>query len=208
MKLKKNIKVLIIILAIILVLVIGFLVVPKNFLQKEGQEAKVIESIDNYGYVLKDNKSKKYQLLFKDLIKILNSKENVDETKYASKLAEMFVVDFYSLADKSSKTDIGGVEIVHPDILANFLENAENTFYKYVESNIYNNRNQELPEVDIVTVESIETTSYTYGQTTDEKAYSVNVVWTYKDNKFTEYQNKANLIFVHSDKKLYLVELK
>lgn len=40
----------------------------------------------------------------------------------------MFIVDFYSLSDKTAKTDVGGVDIVQPDILNNFLENAENTF--------------------------------------------------------------------------------
>ena len=91
----------------------------------------------------------KHSQTFKELIKVLNEEE-INEEAYVSKLSEMFIVDFYSLADKSAKTDVGGVDIVHPDILGNFLENAENTYYKYVESNIYNNRNQKLPEVETV----------------------------------------------------------
>ena len=67
----------------------------------------------------------------------------------------MFIVDFYSLSDKTAKTDVGGVDIVYPDILNNFLENAEDTFYKYVESNVYNNRKQSLPTVNTVTVDNI-----------------------------------------------------
>ncbi len=208
MKLKKNVKRIIMILIIIVIIILGCLVVSKLIPKKEEvKEAKVIDQIDDYGYVLKDNKSKHYQSLFKELIEILNSEE-VDESAYASKLSEMFIVDFYSLSDKSAKTDVGGVDIVHPDILSNFLENAENTFYKYVESDIYNTRNQSLPEVDTVTVENVENTSYTYGETTDESAYSVDVVWTYTEEEFSDYQQQANLIFVHQDNKLYLVELK
>ena len=193
---------------IILLIVVGGIVVSKLIPKKEEvKEAKVLDTIEDYGYVLKDNKTKKYQTLFKDLIKILNEEE-INEEEYATKLSEMFIVDFYSLADKSAKTDVGGVDIVHPDILGNFLDNAENTYYKYVESNIYNNRNQKLPEVENVIVEKIQTISYTYGQITDEKAYSVDVNWTYTSEEFADYQKKANLTFIHKENKLYLVELK
>ena len=208
MKLKKNIKRLIIILIIIIALAAGIFVVSKLMPKKEViKEAKVLNTIDDYGYVLKDNKSKNYQALFKELIKILE-KEEVDEQLYVSKLSEMFIVDFYSLADKSAKTDVGGVDIVHPDVLSNFLTNAENTFYKYVESNIYNNREQSLPEVGTVTVETVEKTPYTYNNITDENAYSVKVNWTYTEEEFSTNQKHATLAFVHQDKKLYLVELK
>ena len=208
MKLKKKAKITIITVIVLLVVAVAGIFIYKSFLSKPViKEAKVLKEIKEYGYVLKDNKSKKYQELFKDLVKILESDE-VDYEKYASKLSEMFVVDFYSLADKTAKTDVGGVDIVHPDILNNFLENAENTFYKYVESNIYNNRKQNLPEVNTVEVESVEKTTFTYNDTIDENAYEVKVKWDYTDSEFANYQNEATLIFVNQDKKLYLVELK
>ncbi len=206
MKLKKKFKIILIVLLIIVVGVLAFLGYKKFFGTPTVKEAKVLNTIKEYDYVLKDNKSKKYQSLFKELAEILEEKE-VDYEKYASKLAEMFIVDFYSLDDKTAKTDVGGVDIVHPTALNNFLENAENTYYKYVESNIYNNRTQSLPEVDTVTVESVEQTTFTYGETIDEEAYSVKVTWTYTDESFSEYQKEATLIFVHDGKKLYLVEL-
>ncbi len=208
MKLKKKAKTTLIAIVVILVVAVVGIFTYKTFFSKPViKEAKVLKEIKNYGYVLKDNKSKKYQALFKDLAKILESDE-VDYKAYASKLAEMFVVDFYSLSDKTAKTDVGGVDIVLPDILNNFLENAENTFYKYVESNIYNNRNQKLPEVNTVEVESVEKTTFTYNDTIDENAYQVKVKWDYTDSDFANYQKEATLIFVNKDKKLYLVELK
>ncbi len=208
MKLKKKAKTTLIAIIVILVVAVVGIFTYKTFFSKPViKEAKVLKEIKNYGYVLKDNKSKKYQALFKDLAKILESDE-VDYKAYASKLAEMFVVDFYSLSDKTAKTDVGGVDIVLPDILNNFLENAENTFYKYVESNIYNNRNQKLPEVNTVEVESVEKTTFTYNDTIDENAYQVKVKWDYTDSDFANYQKEATLIFVNKDKKLYLVELK
>ena len=208
MKLKKKAKTTLIAIVVILVVAVVGIFTYKTFFSKPViKEAKVLKEIKNYGYVLKDNKSKKYQALFKDLAKILESDE-VDYKAYASKLAEMFVVDFYSLSDKTAKTDVGGVDIVLPDILDNFLEIAENTFYKYVESNIYNNRKQKLPEVNTVEVESVEKTTFTYNDTIDENAYQVKVKWDYTDSDFANYQKEATLIFVNKDKKLYLVELK
>lgn len=208
MKLKKKAKTTLIAIIVILVVAVVGIFTYKTFFSKPViKEAKVLKEIKNYGYVLKDNKSKKYQALFKDLAKILE-RDEVDYKAYASKLAEMFVVDFYSLSDKTAKTDVGGVDIVLPDILNNFLENAENTFYKYVESNIYNNRKQKLPEVNTVEVESVEKTTFTYNDTIDENAYQVKVKWDYTDSDFANYQKEATLIFVNKDKKLYLVELK
>ncbi len=207
MKLKKKVKrVLIAILIILAIAAIGigiFLMTKKE----EVQTAKVISTINDYGYTLKDNKSKRYQKLFEELDEILK-KESVEEEEYVKKIAEMFILDFYTLNDKTAKTDVGGVDFVYSTIVDNFLENAENTFYRYVESNIYNDRKQKLPTVDEITIESVEKTTYEYEDTTDEEAYQVVVNWTYTDQEFEDYQTTATLIFVHEDKKLSLVELK
>lgn len=208
MKLKKSIKKVIIVIVIIIALIAIIFIGKKLLPQKENiKEPKVLNTINEYNYVLKDNKSKKYQASFKELSKIL-SEENVDEVAYVNKITEMFIMDFYSLIDKTSKTDVGGVDIVYPDILENFLKNAENTFYKYVESNIYNNRNQKLPEVEKVTIDSTEVIPFTYGTTTDDNAYEVKASWNYTTTDFSDYQQEATLVFIHQDKKLYLVELK
>lgn len=207
MKLKKKAKKILIGIVIIVALVMIILFAVRHLGQKESvKEARVLNKIDEYNYVLKDTKSKQYQELFKELVKILKE-DPVDEEKYASKISEMFIVDFYSLNDKTAKTDIGGVDFIHPDVLVNFLENAENTFYKNVESNIYNNRNQKLPTIDTVQVDSVEKTLYEYNEKSDAEAYVVKVSWTYTEEDYSDYQNKASLVFVHEDNKLYLVEL-
>lgn len=207
MKLKKKVrKILIIIVVVLLLAVLAFLILRKVVSKKPVKEAQVLNKIEAYDYVLKDNKSKKYQKEFSELVKILK-KDPVNEEEYASKIAEMFITDFYSLSDKSAKTDVGGVDFVYPDNLANFLENAEDTIYKHVESNIYGNRNQSLPTIDTVSIESVEKTTFTHGEETDENAYLVKATWTYKEEAFSDYQSKASMIFIHKDKKLYLAEL-
>lgn len=208
MKLKKKPKIILITLIVLIALSIIGVVGYKMFFNKQDvKEVKILNTIKEYGYTLKDSKTKKYKTMFGELEEILNEK-TVDEEKYVNKITQMFIYDFYSLDDKAAKTDVGGVEFVYQPILENFLQNAENTYYKYVESNIYNDRKQELPEVDEVTIKSVEQESYTYNETKDEKAYKVNVSWTYTDSKYDDYQKEATLVFIHDGIKLSLVELK
>ena len=140
------------------------------------------------------------------LVKKFQSNGEVKETKIVSKI-EMYIYDFYSLDDKSAKTDVGGVDFVYPPILQNYLQNAEDTYYKYVESNIYENRVQKLPIVNEITIEKVEKIPFAYGEKNDEEAYQVEVSWNYTDRDFDDYQKGATLIFIHDDIKLCLVEL-
>lgn len=207
MKLKKKVKRNIIIVLIMVIAAVGGYFAYKHFFTEEkAKEVKVIDKIEKYGYRLKENKPKKYKKMFEELKEILEAKE-VDEEKYAKKISEMFVYDFYSLDDKAAKTDIGGVDFVYGEILENFLQNAQNTYYKYVESNIYNNRKQKLPIIDTIEIKNIEQKAFAYGNKTDDKAYFVEVEWTFTDEKYDDYQKSATLVFIHDDIKLSLVEL-
>lgn len=207
MKLKKKVKRNIIIVIIMVLAAVGGYFAYKHFFTEEKtKKVKVIDKIEKYGYRLKENKPKKYRDMFKELKEILEAKE-VDEEKYVKKISEMFIYDFYSLDDKAAKTDIGGVDFVYSEILENFLQNAQNTYYKYVESNIYNNRKQKLPIVDEITIKSVSQKAFAYGDKTDDKAYFVEVEWTYTDEKYDDYQKSATLVFIHDDIKLSLVEL-
>ena len=208
MKLRKKTKIALIISIILIVLItIGILLITNKQKTKEEETVKVINKVDKYGYQLKETKSKRYKKMFEELKEILQE-ETIDEEKYVSKITEMFIYDFYTLDDKTAKTDIGGVDFVYKDVLENFLINAQDTFYKYVESNIYNNRNQQLPEVDTITINAISNETFAYGTKNDDNAYIINVSWTYTSEDFSSYQNNAKLVFIHDENKLCLVELK
>ncbi len=206
MKLKKRVRIVLLVIVVIAIAILGFLAYKSLNSEKKVAGAKVVSKIEKYGYTLKDTKTKRYKEMFKELKKILEEDE-VNEEDYAKKISEMFIYDFYSLKDKNAKTDIGGVDFVYPDVLENFLQNAQNTYYKYVENNIYDDRNQKLPEVNEITIDSINKEAFTYVDKTDEEAYTVEVSWDYTDKEFSSYQKKATLKFVHDDIKLYLVEL-
>ena len=209
MKLKKGVKKKIIIaVVILLVVIIGIVLLnlPKKTKEKE-EVVKVVNEVEKYGYELKETKSKRYKKMFEGLKEIL-SEEKVDEEKYVSKLPEMFIYDFYTLDDKSAKTDVGGVDFVYKEAVSNFLVNAQDTYYKYVESDLYNNRNQQLPIVDQVTIDAVTQQPYAYKTMNDDNAYVVKTTWTYTKDEFATYQNQAQLVFIHDGVKLSLVELK
>ena len=206
MKLKKKVKAIILLIILIAIAIGGYFIYQKFSTKEEVKEVKVVNEIDAYGYKLKENKPKKYKEMFEELKEILTN-DKVDEEKYVKKISEMFIYDFYSLNDKTAKTDVGGVDFVYSEVLENFLKNAQDTYYKYIENNIYNNRKQSLPVVSNITIDSVEKEEFAYNDKNDSEAYRVKATWSYTDDQFASYQKEAELVFIHDDKKLSLVEL-
>ena len=204
MRLKKKVKVILIIAIILISTGLGFLAY-ESIKPKAVKTATVENEIEEYGYTLKSTRNDRYKEAFQELKDIL-SKKDVDEKAYVEQISKMFIMDFYTLNDKLANTDVGGIDFVHTDAKTNFLEKAEDTVYKYVENDIYGNRDQQLPEVTEVTVENVENIEYTIGTDfTDDFAYQVEVSLKYKEDM--DYPTKATLIFVHEDNKLSLVEM-
>ena len=207
MRLKKGIR---IFLTVIAILIVSLFIIWYLFFsdKKVAKKVKVLNNIKEYRYELKDSHSKEYKSLFYDLKKILG-KDTVDYKEYASTIGKMFIIDYYSLSDRIAKTDVGGVCFVHSAAVSNFLEKSENTIYKYLESNLYGGREQKLPKVKEVIVDSVEVNSFEYLDTVDEEAYFVKLHWNYTDlDSSSGYQREAELVFVHEEKKLSLVEVR
>ena len=173
--------------------------------KKKVNEAKVVDSIRGYDYKLSDKDTSIYKENFKELKKILES-ETIDEEKYVKQLAKLFIIDFFTLDNKVTNKDIGGLEFVHKDAVENFKIKAEDTLYKYVESNIYGDRKQNLPEVNSIDSIKVETMKVVYKDINDPKAYKVTVNFSYK--KDLGYTKQKLMVFVHEDKVLSLIEMK
>ena len=204
MKLKKKVKVILVIAILLIVAGLGF-IAYESVKPKAVRTATVENEIKEYGYTLKSTRNDRYKKMFQELQDIL-SKKNVDEKAYLEQISKMFIMDFYTLDDKLANTDVGGIDFVHTNAKTNFLEKSEDTVYKYVENDIYGNRDQKLPEVTDVTVDNIENIEYTIGTDfTDDSAYQVEVSIKYKEDM--DYPTKATLTFVHEDNKLSLVEV-
>ena len=198
MKLKKGVKRFLIVLLIVLILaaVILWFVFGRGEKKQEPQTATVVETLDDYGYSLRSNATSLSKSLFEELKKVLNQ-EPINEEEYAKLVARSFLADFYTLDNKVTNNDIGGVQYVYSSVQDNFILKAQDTLYKYVESNLYDEREQELPIVTAVEVTSITSTTYTLGEVTDDKAYQVEATITYQ--KDLGYDSSRKLIIMHDE---------
>ena len=203
-KLKKKVVVLIVLIIIALFSITG-LIIYNTFFSKSDNSVKVVDEIPGYGYTLQDDQPKIYKELFKELAEVL-SKDSVDEDEYAKLISQMAVIDFYNLDNKVSKNDVGGVQFIRSKNIDNFVLEASETVYKYIEQDIYGNRNQTLPEVTSSSVKNIKQEAYSYKDIKDDKAYTVIVNIEYK--KDLDYPTEVIVKLLHNDKKLEIYEMK
>lgn len=200
---RKSDRKIILLFIVVGILLFGFLGyrVNKDFLSKNSSK-KQIDSIEYYGYTLTKNDTDIYKSTFKELSKTLNNKP-IDNTEYAKLISKLFIIDLYTLNNKLSSTDIGGLEFLHKDLRENFKENMGASLYKYVESNIDGKRTQELPVVKDVTISDVFETKYTYNKN-EYSAYLVTANWTYE--KDLGYQTSTKLTVINDNDILYIVK--
>lgn len=204
-KRKLNVKrIAILIIVLIAIAVALALIFGKPKQKKPKEEKKVVDKLEKYGYVLEEDQTKYYNELFQSLKEELN-KEEVNEETYATLVAQLFTSDFFTLSNKTTKADIGGVQYVLESYQDDFVKYARDSIYHHVESDIYGDRKQELPTVTSVSVDSITQVSHSYLEEEDEEAYEINVTISYE--KDLGYQTKAKLYLVHSDIKLEVVKM-
>ena len=117
----------------------------------------------------------------------------------------MFIIDLYTIKNKTNKYDIGGLEFVYPDAIENFSINVTDTIYKYVEDNTKGNRVQQLPTVKTITIDSIKKDKF---EIKSEKkkydSYVIKLNWTYSID--LGYDTEGEVIVINKDNKLYVVE--
>ena len=151
--------ILFILVGLIIFGVVGYKVYDDFF--KDKVPDKKLVSLDLYGYTLSKNDTDLYKDNFKALEKTLNETP-INYEDYAKIMSKLFVIDVFTLSNKLSSTDIGGLEFLHKDLRENFKENMGSTLYKNVEINLDGKRTQNLPEVTIVEVTDLFETKYTY----------------------------------------------
>lgn len=193
-------------LFIVLFCLIGFLgLYVIDTLKKEGSnEVLKIDEISEYGYHLHENDSELFRNKFNELKILLNGE--MDEEEYASLVGSLFVIDFYTLDNKLTNMDIGGLEYIHSSIKDNFILKSSDTIYKYIKNNMFGDRKQDLPIVSNVEVLSLKKITFSSEKVDDENAYQVEVGVSYEVDM--NYPNKVLLTIVHENDKLVIVEVK
>ncbi len=200
---KKKFKRLIMIFIVIaILLIISFLVYKLLKNNNTNDNIKVVDSIEKYGYNLDDRDSALMKSKYEELKKVLNSDE-IDYEEYAKILAELFIIDLFTLNNKINKYDVGSAEYVYPDSIENFKLNVEDTIYKHMENNSDGKRKQDLPEVSGSNITAINTGEFLI----DDENYDSFIVelnWDYV--KDLGYDDNATITLIILDNKLYVVE--
>lgn len=203
MKKSKLLKVLIVLVLIFCVIIL-VLFGSKLLTDKEPNEVKILKEIKGYGYKLDENETEIYKSEFDKLENILTQDE-INYEDYAKQVAKLFIIDFYTLDNKLSKNDIGGVEFIKESMRDNFIEEARSTFYKYLEVKS-DKRVQNLPVVSEITDVLVEDTEFKYAdKTIDENAYKVTISWLYEED--LGYETETKMVLVNENNKLYIVEM-
>lgn len=214
---KKLLKVLLVIL-ILAGLGFGGYYGYKHFFNKDEKavatkEAKKLDSIKGFNYTLYDKSNDLYKDLYYELKEVLES-ETIDYQKYAELVAKMFVADFYTLDNKVTNHDIGGLDFIYSTNKQNFALKASDTLYKYVENNVYGERKQTLPVVESFVNVTVTKEIFNYSSSkdadikvsiNDPESYVAKISWKYKDN--LKYQTSATIRLVHEDKVLSIVSV-
>ena len=201
---KKKKIIIISIILVILVILISVLIF-KKITYKEPTVTKPIEVIDNvsdYDYVLEDRDTEIYKKYFNELKDVL--KDEIDFKVYSEYVTRLFLIDLYTIDNKISKYDVGGVDFIIPTDQEKYKNKVMDTLYKLVVDNSMNNRKQELPVVKDVVLNNCKTTTYKM----DDKeidAYEISAQIVYE--KDLGYDNNVRVIVGILENHAYIMNL-
>ena len=191
----------IILLLVVVFIVAGYLIYNSR---PKLQVVSVVKEIDEYNYYLEDNATNIYKDNFNKLEEELKDNK-IDEENYAKLVGKLFVIDYYTLNNKITNKDIGGVQFIHSNLKNDFIKEASETIYKYVKNDLYGDRKQNLPEVKSVDVKEFKEIKYKNKDYKDDNGYELEIEVKYK--KDYDYPKSVNLKIIHEDNKLVIVEI-
>ncbi len=165
---------------------------------------KNVVSIEDYGIHCDDNDTELYRKEYEELKKNLTG-DAINDEEYAKSVAKLFIIDLYTIKNKTNKYDVGGIDFVLPSILANYRLNVEDTIYKYVEDNSDGKRIQNLPVVSSVAINKTSKGKYKLEEKSYD-SYTFTMAWTYINDY--DYDKTGTVVVIKNDNKMYVVEKK
>lgn len=190
---KKIVGISIILLIVFICIYAVFIIIPNRDTTGETKEVEKIK----YGYIQYNRDNSLYKDIFNELKSELEN-ETIDYKKYAEYISKLFIIDLYTLNNKNSKDDIGGIQYLKEEVKDNFILNASNTMYKYIGVD-----NTTLPEVNSIELVSIIENKYIIGSS-EYNSYDVSLKWDYK--KDLGYDKTGKIVLIKDGEQLYIVE--
>ncbi len=201
---KKKYKLLLCILVIWIIIIIGLLVVKNIGKETPKNTVKVIDSIVDFSYTLDERDSSLMKDTYKNLKKVLSSRD-IDYEEYSKLIAELFIIDLFTLDNKINKYDVASLEYVYPDNLDNFKLNVQDTLYKNIDDNTYGKRVEKLPIVSSIEVLDVKQSTFKL-KDEDVNSYVVSLKWSYEQD--LGYDKEGIVTLIKNDKNVYVVEYK
>lgn len=192
---------------IFVVSLMGFLAY-KILVEPAVEEKKVYKAneteIKGYGIHLDDTDTNLYREEYNVLKKNLESNE-IDYDAYAASVAKMFIIDLYTIKNKLNKYDVGGIDFIYPSVKQNFIDNVDDTIYKYVEDNSKEDRVQNLPVVKSIEVLDVTKDKFKIeSEEAEYESYVFKLQWKYSVD--LGYDDAGEVIVINKDNKMYVVE--
>lgn len=127
-----------------------------NVRQSQNQVQPPEVSLEPQGYELRMNATE-YQIeLFEELVRAHDQFEasgtDAALQTYASAIVRNFVADFFTLSNKESRADVGGVQFFSHDVVDNFTTAAVDEFYLYLGRQIAAFGHEAMPTIESTTV--------------------------------------------------------
>ncbi len=203
---KKYIKILVILVVVFCLVFGGYFVYHyfknKNQNNNPQNEVKITNTIEQFGYNLEDRDTELFKSKFEELQKLLEE-ENYNKEDYIRLVSELFIIDFFTIDNKISRYDIGGLEYVYSGAVESFRSVAENSIYKTVENNLDKNRTQDLPIVTNIEVTELSPSTFKMPDDSEVDAYRVALSWEYEED--LGYDSSAVLLLIWENDKIGVV---
>lgn len=200
---RKRFKITLTIIATLIIL-ITIILISLQFETSKETTYQQIDEIANYEYTLKDRDTELMKEVFLKLKNTL-TKEEIKYEEYALYLSELFIIDLYTIDNKTNKYDVGSINYILPDIRDNYRLNVEETIYKFVEDKSISKREKEYPIVKSIKEETIDNITYKYNDILYD-GYKVTLNWEYE--KELGYDKFGEITLINKDNKLYIVSYK
>ena len=124
------------------------------------EEQARIDELPPSEYALRRNPTE-YQIELFELLALAHdqfyeTESDSDLKDYAAAMVRNFVADFFTLSNKNSRTDVGGIQFFSEDLEDNFRNYAIDTFYLYLNQHMEMFGSESLPTVVSTTILRVE----------------------------------------------------
>lgn len=209
-KIKKSKKILIILL-IILGIVVSFVTykILVKYVFGGNKDSDIIEieeekiKNDLYDYKISNRATDYEKQLFNKLETIL-SEEVISYEEYGKVLAQIFITDLFTLKNKKSSSDVRSSQYVYKDYQETFKLMVKESIYDNIELDLDGTREQQLPEVKEVIINSIKKDIFKYNnEILDNEALYIDTTINYQED--LGYPTNYKVVLIKKDNLLQIV---